>query len=124
MTDRDSNRSSASIPAQTDDAAGRFPLAALWASAFVLTALIITQAGRLGLGNAAFGEMAADGNEYALVTTSGGNQELLYVLEKRSGRIFVYEAGQNSGMRLLDYQDVGEWVTRLQQRTNTPGGGN
>ncbi|GEM_PF-5646065 len=83
--------------------------ASLWASAFVLCAFILTQAGQL-TGNTARAEMAVDGGEYALVTTKGGNDELLYVLEKRTGRVFVYEGGR---MDLLDFQDVGEWVTRM-----------
>jgi len=89
--------------------------ASLWASAFVLCALILTQAGQM-TGNAAKAEMAVDGGEYGLVTTQGGNAELLYVLEKRTGRIFVYEARQNAGMDLLDFQDVGEWVTRMTEK--------
>ncbi len=90
----------------------RTALASLWAAAFVIGALILTSAGRLA-GNAARAEMAIDGGEYALVTTKGGNQELLYVLEKRTGRIFVYEARSGGGMDLLDFQDVGEWVSRM-----------
>ncbi len=86
--------------------------ASLWASAFVLCALIFTQADQIA-GNAAKAEMAVDGGEFGLVTTKGGNAELLYVLEKRTGRIFVYEAQQNGRMDLLDFQDVGEWVTRM-----------
>lgn len=89
--------------------------ASLWASAFVLCAFILTQAGQLA-GNAAKAEMAVDGQEYAMVTTKGGNEELLYVLEKRTGRIFVYEAKQGGGMDILDFQDVGEWVTRMTTR--------
>jgi len=85
--------------------------ASLWASAFVLSAFILTQAGRVS-GNQALAEMAADSTEYALVTTKGGNEELLYVLEKRAGRIFVYEATPNA-LNLLDYADIGEVVTRL-----------
>ncbi len=86
--------------------------ASLWASAFILVAFILTQAGQLA-GNTARAEMAVDGGEYGLVTTKGGNEELLYVLEKRSGRIFVYEARAGGGMDLLDFQDVGEWVARM-----------
>ena len=89
--------------------------ASLWSAAFVLGAFILTQAGHLA-GNTANAEMAIDGSEYSLVTTKGGNEELLYVLDKRTGRIFVYEARQNGGMDLLDFQDVGEWVTRMTEK--------
>lgn len=97
---------------QTPEASRFTATASLWASAFVLAAFILAQAGRVA-GNQALAEMAADGTEYALVTTQGGNEELLYVLEKRAGRIFVYEARQNDGLNLLDFADVGEAVTRL-----------
>lgn len=97
---------------QTPETSRLTATASLWASAFVLAAFILAQAGRVA-GNQALAEMAADGNEYALVTTQGGNEELLYVLEKRAGRIFVYEARQNDGLNLLDFADVGEAVTRL-----------
>ncbi len=97
---------------RTDRTSSLAASAALWASAFVVAAMILTQAGRLA-GNQARAEMAADGSEYGLVTTKGGNEELLYVLEKRAGRIFVYEARQNDGLVLLDFADVGEVVTRL-----------
>ncbi|MCC6908767.1 MAG: hypothetical protein IT430_12555 [Phycisphaerales bacterium] len=90
----------------------RTAVASLWAAAFIVGALILTSAGRLA-GNTARAEMAIDGGEYALVTTKGGNQEMLYVLEKRTGRIFVYEARSGGGMDLLDFQDVGEWVSRM-----------
>ena len=45
--------------------------AALWASAFVILALIIVQAGKLP-GNQAFGDMATTSHGYTLLTTNSG----------------------------------------------------
>ena len=60
--------------------------------------------------------MAVDGQEYGLVTTDGGNDnEILYVLEKRTGRIFVYESTTNTGLNFVNFQDVGEALKNLQK---------
>lgn len=98
--------------------------AALWASAFVLAGLVLLQAGRLNVANTARAEMAVDGSDFALITTQGGNEELIYVLEKRTGRVIAYEAGPaNQGyVRALDAEDVGALIERLQARGR--GGGN
>lgn len=70
--------------------------AALWASAFVIMALIIVQAGKLP-GNAAYAEMATSSGSYTLITTNSGRggdadpNELLYVLDSRDQVLLVYE---------------------------------
>lgn len=70
--------------------------AVLWASAFVIAALIILQAGRLP-GNAAHAEMVADRGSYTLMTASSGRgpdakpYEILYVLDSREQMLLVYE---------------------------------
>lgn len=70
--------------------------AALWASAFVIMALIIMQAGKLP-GNAAYAEMATGSGSYTLITTNSGRggdadpDELLYVLDSRDQVLLVYE---------------------------------
>lgn len=70
--------------------------AILWASAFVIAAMIITQAGRLPQ-NAAHADVAAERGQYTLLTAAsgrgGGEQpyELLYVLDSRDQMFLVYE---------------------------------
>ncbi len=70
--------------------------AGLWASAFVIMALIIVQAGKLP-GNTAYGEMASSDDAYTLLTTDAGKggdarpDELLYVLDNRDRVLLVYE---------------------------------
>jgi len=71
-------------------------VAALWASAFVIAALIIVQAGRLP-GNQAHAEMATGNGTYTLVTADAGTggderpDELLYVIDSRDQVLLVYE---------------------------------
>jgi hypothetical protein len=73
--------------------------AVLWASAFLLTALVIVQAGRL-TGNPAYAAMTADSNDFTLLTTTSGRggkldpNELLYVIDGRAEFLLVYEIEQ------------------------------
>jgi hypothetical protein len=69
---------------------------ALWASAFVIAALIIVQAGRLQT-NAAHAEMTSQMGGYTLMTTDSGlggdmdPNQLLYVIDSRAQAVMVYE---------------------------------
>lgn len=90
-------------------------LASMWASAFVIAAIIISQAGRLGPLNPAYAEMASEGSDYSLMTTQGGNDENLYVLDNRAGKLFVYKHVPNEGLILHDAQDIAQLITRLQR---------
>lgn len=70
--------------------------AVLWASAFVIAALIIMQAGRLPA-NAAHAAVAADRGSYSLLTSGSGRgddadpYELLYVIDSREQVLLIYE---------------------------------
>jgi hypothetical protein len=70
--------------------------AVLWASAFVILALIIMQAGRMQ-GNAAYAEVVADRGSYTLMTADSGRggdedpDEILYVIDSREQTLLVYE---------------------------------
>lgn len=70
--------------------------ATLWASAFVIMALIIVAAGQRG-GNAAYAGNADTRGDYSALTVNaglgGGEQpyELLYVLDSRDEVLLVYD---------------------------------
>lgn len=72
------------------------PAAALWASAFVVLAMVIVQAGRLpaNLANAA---TVADRGSYTLMTADSGKggdsepDEILLVIDSREQVLLVYE---------------------------------
>ena len=69
---------------------------ALWASAFVIAALAIVQAGRLP-GNSAYAETASDLGDYSLLTARTGRgpedrpNESLWVIDNRQQVLIVYE---------------------------------
>ena len=70
--------------------------AALWASAFVLAALVIVQAGRLPA-NPAYAAMAAVSDGFTLLAANSGRgedaapYELLFVIDSRGEVLLVYE---------------------------------
>ena len=70
--------------------------AVLWASAFVIAAMTILQAGRLP-GQAAHAEMTATQADYTIMTTNSGRggdedpDELLFVIDNRDQVLMVYE---------------------------------
>lgn len=64
--------------------------AVLWASAFVILAMILLRAGDLR-GSMAQGEMVADsGSDYIVMTVDGGSDDVLLVLDQRNEELFIY----------------------------------
>jgi hypothetical protein len=67
--------------------------AVLWASAFVIAALVIVQAGRLP-GNPAHADSAVTRGDYTLLTTDASaplGDKLLYIIDSRGQTLLVYE---------------------------------
>lgn len=82
---------------------------ALWASAFVLAAIVIMQAGKLPQ-NEAYGGMASSRGDYVMVTLNSGEGgqdppwELLYLIDSRDQMLMVYqvEDARQGGISLRD----------------------
>ena len=93
--------------------------AILWASAFVIAALVILQAGRM-TGSSAYAEMATQDEVYSLLTTNSGQggetdpNELLYVINKREGVMMVYEV-EDARRRQILLRHGGRLETLFQQ---------
>ncbi len=79
--------------------------AILWASAFIVAALIIIQVGKLPE-SAAHAEMVTSKNNYTLLTTGSGrgDNEILYVIDARDQILMVYEVedGRRGQIALRD----------------------
>lgn len=84
--------------------------ASLWASAFVLLALVITQAGRIDGGGArAYAGNVSTSEDLTVLTASGGDrQDNVIVLDRRAERIFVYgvENVRSGGVKLYESYDL------------------
>lgn len=83
--------------------------AALWASAFLLAALVIVQAGKLP-GQAAYAGAGSSEGDFTLLTARSGRggetdpDEVLFVIDNRSEMLYVYEIedGNNGAIQLQD----------------------
>lgn len=68
----------------------------LWASAFVIAALVVLQAGRLP-GNPAYAGVAANGQHIVLLSADNGRgadaqpDEIVYLIDNRSETLLLYE---------------------------------
>jgi len=80
--------------------------AVLWASAFIIGALVITQAGRLP-GNPAYAEMSSVINGVTILTSSSGRgpdaapYELIWVIDTRDEAVLVYEMENAANRQIL-----------------------
>ncbi len=80
----------------TMNRSGTRPAAALWASAFVIAALAIVQAGQLP-GNSAHAETTSEFGDYTLLTARTGKgpedrpNESLWIIDNREQVLMVYE---------------------------------
>ena len=83
------------------------PSAALWASAFVIFALILVTAGRGG-GNAAWAEMVSSAGDYTVMTTESGNDEIVLVLDERSEELLVYKILNQKEIELYQKLDLSQ----------------
>lgn len=74
--------------------------AVLWASAFVILAMILAQASRLGA-PAYAGDVSTVGDFTVLTVAAGNNEDILLALDPRSDRVLAYSVvrGQNLDFR-------------------------
>ncbi len=81
---------------------------ALWASAFVIFALIIVQAGRLDTGNAAYaGNVTSIGDLTILTAEGGDNDDVLAILDRRDERLFMYGVRNRNQVELFQIYELG-----------------
>lgn len=82
--------------------------AALWASAFLLTAMIIVQAGRLAwpLGSPAKADLVSRVGDYTALTFNSGNDDVLAVLDGRGEQLYAYRIQAQNRLELLRAYNV------------------
>ncbi len=86
----------------TGDARGLNATAPLWASAIVVLALILTQAGRGAAGSIAKAEMVHGTGGYTIMTADGGTDDVLLVLDNRNEELFVYQVANQRSVDLKE----------------------
>lgn len=81
---------------------------ALWASAFVILAMIVTQAGRIGVGSSsALAGNVSTVNDLTVLTAAGGDQQdNLVILDGRAERVYIYGVARQGGVQLFESYDL------------------
>lgn len=79
----------------------------LWASAFVIAALVLVEAGRSPAGEAHAGQAVVGGTGFSMVTAKSGVdaegqvQEVLYLIDGRDEVLYVYEIPSPTDRRIV-----------------------
>lgn len=83
--------------------------AALWASAFVIGAMIISQASRMGVSNPAYaGNVSEVGDLTVMTASSGDNEDVLAVLDRRDEILYIYGVEQGRDLTLYQIHRVND----------------
>jgi hypothetical protein len=91
----------------------------LWVSAGVLTALVLVQGAGL-LDREAKAEMVADKGGYVVMTTDGGSEEVLLVLDERNEALLIYEVENRQRIGLKARQALPELFVRARAQAGFP----
>lgn len=103
--------------AREDNMSGRRdPLGSWWTTAvLVLLALFVVRGAGPGLPEA-FAEMTAVQGSYTLMTTDGGNDEVLVVIDSREEMVLVYRIDQGGKLALQERERLSELFARARAR--------
>lgn len=87
----------------------------LWVSAGVLAALTLVQGAGL-LDSAASAEMAISSGAYSMITTDGGNDEILAIVDSSQESLLIYRSTNAGAVHLLDREDLAALFERARAR--------
>lgn len=100
MTTRSNTNTS---PARIDSGA-----AALWASAMIILALVILQAGRLGAGKQALADVISVDDTVLLTASVDGTEDILCVMDSRTDTLLVYGVVNRNTIELRETVNLAE----------------
>lgn len=93
--------------------AGRTHLA-LWASAFVIGAMILTQAGRVGASSAAM-DVSEVGDLTITTLSNVDGSESIAISSRRAEKLFLYGVVSNDELELLAVENLNEAFSKARQ---------
>ncbi|MBL4590590.1 MAG: hypothetical protein JKY96_01385 [Phycisphaerales bacterium] len=77
----------------------------LWVSAGALAAMIVVQGSGL-LDSMAYAEMSTTYQSYSMMTTDGGTDEILVILDSRQEAMLIYEVDSTNTLKLLKREQL------------------
>lgn len=87
----------------------------LWVSAGVLAAMIVVQGGGF-FESTARAEMATTSGSYSIMTTDGGNDEILVVVDSRQESLMVYRTENGRTLKMLEREELSSLFSRARAR--------
>jgi hypothetical protein len=87
----------------------------LWVSAGVLAALITVQGAGL-LDSPAYAEMTTTSQSYSMMTTDGGTDEVLVVIDSRQESLLIYRVDSTNTLQLYKREQLDTMFTRARAR--------
>jgi hypothetical protein len=87
----------------------------LWVSAGILAALIVVQGGGL-FESKAYAEMSTTSGSYSMMTTDGGNDEILVVVDSRQESLMVYRSMNGTTLEMLEKEELSSLFSRARAR--------
>ncbi len=87
----------------------------LWVCAGVLVGLIMLQGGGF-FESQAMAEMATTSGTYSMMTTDGGNDEILVVVDSRQESLMVYRTLNTRELVMLDREELSSLFSRARAR--------
>lgn len=91
----------------------------MWVSAAVLAGLVVVQGARV-LDRPAFAEMVSNASDYAVLTTDGGNDEIVVVIDDRNEMLLVYRNENRQRLALAEREPLPELFQRARARIGLP----
>ncbi len=91
----------------------------LWVSAGVLAALTLIQGAGL-LDRPAMAEMVAEKSGYVVMTTDGGTNQILAVLDERNEMLMIYSVINRRQIQLQDRQALPDMFIRARANAGLP----
>ncbi len=105
----------------TDRSQRRSSHTVLWASAFVLMGMVLTQAGRVGLESQALADVSEVGDLTIATMASSDGSEPVAILSRRSERIFFYGINGQRNLELLATEDLPQSFTKARELAGNTG---
>ena len=87
----------------------------LWVSAGVLAAMIVVQVSGV-FESPAYAEMATSNGSYSMMTSDGGNDEILVVVDSRQESLMVYRAQNNMSLQMVDREELSSLFSNARAR--------
>lgn len=102
-------------PAEAQRESGSVTRPALWASAFVLAGMILSQAANVGVESRAYADVSEVGDLTIASLQVADGSEPIAILSRRAERLFIYGVENRDQIQMLASEDLRQTFARARQ---------